>query len=181
MPDAAFLSLLAGVLLAASSGLNPYLPALFLAAWTLLGSGSRLNPGLDFIGRPWFVAVVAVLFLANVFLDKIFLPGDSLATPRARRTRRQWVGVGHDLGQMGLGPLAGALLLATVCRAFPANLFLVAPMLGLLLGALAYAGKRALRRRYAGRLGLLGNILLSLVEDSVVAVCCVVALLLLRA
>jgi len=180
MSAAAFATLLAGMFLAAPCGLNPFLPALFLAASSLLGGGTDLNAGLDFIGRPWFVAIVAAMFLAHVFSDKVFLPGDSLATPRAQRTRKQWVGVFHDLAQMLLGPLGGALLLAAVCRAFPANLFLLAPMLGLLLAALVYVGKRALRRRYVGRLGMLGNLLLSLVEDTAVAISCVAALILLR-
>lgn len=176
----ALLSLLAAVLLAAPCGLNPYLPPLFLAAMLRSGGAIRVGSGMDFLGQTWFLALAAALFLVNVFLDKVFRPGDSLATPRGRGRRWHWLGKAHDVGQMILGPLAGGLLMVAVCRAFSADLFLIAPMVGLLLAALVYAGKRALRYRFSGRLGPLSNILFSVLEDVVVALFCVVALLLLR-
>jgi hypothetical protein len=135
---------------------------------------------LGFLGQTWFLVLAAVLFLANTFLDKAFVPGESLLVPPGRRSRWLWVGALHDLGQMLLGPAAGALLAGATSRFFPPSWPLVAPMLGALLAALAYTGKRALRHRLAGRRGPFTNMLLSVCEDSAVVFLCLAGLLLLR-
>jgi len=176
------LSLLSGSLLAAASGLNPYLP--LLIASVMARYAGRFHPrfGYAFLGETWFVALAAGLFLADIFLDKIFLPGDSLAVPPRQRSRRLWIGAIHDLGQMVLGPVGGALLLGAAERVFPPAWPLVAPMLGVLLAALVYVGKRSLRHRLSRRpaktLGPLANMLLSTIGDLVVVLLCTVGLLL---
>ena len=180
MPEpVSIVSLIAAMLLAASAGLNPYLPLMIVAVMAYSGN-LTLPPPFGFVGRIWFVILAALLFLVNVFLDKAFLPGDSLATPVAQRSRRAWAGVAHDLGQMLLGPLAGAVLMWAISGFLPQTWPLVAPMLGILLAALVYTGKRALRRRLAGRLGPFTNLLMSAIEDVAVVMLCVAGLLLLR-
>ncbi len=174
------LTLLAALLLAAPAGLNPYLPLLMVAAMARFSSFYQPAPALGFLGSTWFLVLAGVLFLANTLLDKAFVPGDSLPVPPARRSRRLWLGALHDLGQMLLGPASGALLAGATSRFFPAGWFLAAPMLGALLAALVYTGKRALRHRLAGRWGPFTNLLLSLLEDGAVVFTCLAGLLLLR-
>jgi hypothetical protein len=174
------LTLVAALLLAAPAGLNPYLPLLMAAAMARFSSFYLPAPALGFLGETWFLVLVGVLVLANTLLDKAFRPGDSLAVLPAQRDRRLWVGSLHDLGQMLLGPAAGALLAGATSRFFPSGWFLVAPMLGALLAALVYTGKRALRRRLAGRWGPFSNMLLSVMEDLAVVLSCLGGLLLLR-
>jgi hypothetical protein len=178
-----FLAFLAAVLLAAPAGLNPYLPVMIVAVIARFSGFLRLAGPFGFLGETWFMLLAGALFLANVFLDKMFLPGDSLATPVALRSRRTWVGVAHDLSQVVLGSLGAALLMAATNAGypfFPANLPLIPPMLGILLAALVYFGKRSWRHRWARRWGPFANMLLSTAEDLVVVLVCLPGLLLLR-
>ncbi len=177
--SAAVASLFAALLLAGAAGFNPYLALMFVAALARYSGQFQLLPPYGFLSRTWMVGLAAVLFLANIFLDKMFLPGDSLATPVAQRDRRCWVGAIHDAAQMVLGPLVAALLAGATSRIFPPSWFLLAPMLGVLLAGLAYAGKRRLRRVWGGRWGPFTNVLLSALEDAVVLVLCLGGLLLL--
>lgn len=176
----ALLTLLAALLLAAPAGLNPYLPLLIVSALARFSSFYQPVPPLSFLGQSWFMLLVGALFLTNALLDKAFLPGDSLLVPPSRRNRRLWVGALHDLGQMLLGPAAGALLAGATSRFFPSGWFLAAPMLGALLSALVYTGKRALRHHLSGRWGPFTNMFLSLLEDVAVVLTCLAGLLLRR-
>jgi hypothetical protein len=173
-------SLLAALLLAAPAGLNPYLPLLMAAAMARFSSFYQPMAPLGFLGATWFLVLAAALFLANTLLDKYYRPGESLVVPRAQRNRRLWVGAFHDLGQMLLGPAAGALLAGATSRFFPSSWPLVAPMLGALAAGLVYVAKRALRRRLATRWGAFSNMLLSVFEDIAVVAFCLTGLLLLR-
>jgi hypothetical protein len=174
------LTLLAALLLAAPAGLNPYLPLLMAAALARFSSFYHPVAPLGFIGEVWFLILAGVLFLANTLLDKYFRPGESVIVPPAQRTRRLWIGTFHDLGQMLLGPAAGALLAGATSHFFPSSWILVAPMLGALTAGLVYVGKRSLRRRLATRWGVFSNLLLSVFEDIAVVFVCLAGLLLLR-
>jgi|YNPNPStandDraft_1061719.scaffolds.fasta_scaffold09412_1 hypothetical protein len=176
----ALISLGGGMFLAAPAGLNPYLPLLFLAVMSRPGGALRPVSPFEFLGESWCIALLALLFLLHTFSDKVFLPGDALLSPLRGRSRRMWLGFFHDLGQMVLGPLGAALVMLATNRTFPPSWFLMAPMLGVLLAALLYAGKRTVRHRLAGRWGPLTNILLSLAEDVLVVLSCLAGLLLLR-
>lgn len=173
-------SLIASLLLAAVAGLNPYLPLFIVAVMARFTSRVQLNAGYGFLQENWLIALTGLLFLLNIFGDKLFLPGDSLATPAAQRTRKVWFGVVHDLGQMILGPLAGALLMGATNSFLPASMPLLPFMLGILLAASAYAGKRAMRRRLKDRMGTLSNLLWSALEDPVVVLVTVLAIFLRR-
>lgn len=175
---AAVWSLFSGGLLAAPAGLNPYLPLLFAAVLARYTERFQPRPPYNFIGQTWFMVLAGLLFLAHIFLDKMFVPGDSLSTAPSERNRRLWVGTLHDLGLTILGPVSGALLMGAAERAFTAPWVLVGPMLGALLAALACVGKRALRHRLSGRFGPLSNLLLSAMEDALVAVLCLGGVLL---
>jgi hypothetical protein len=134
-----------------------------------------------FLGETWFLAAASVLFLANLFLDKIFTPGDSLSTPPGERDRRLWLGTAHDLGQIVLGPVSAIVVMAASDRAygfFPSNLPLVAPMIGMLLAGLFMAGKRTLRHRLADRWGPFSNLFLGVLEDAAVVLLCGIGILL---
>lgn len=174
------LSLCGSLLLAAPAGLNPYLPLLFLSVMSRPGGSFRPVSPFEFLGESWCIALFAFLFLLYVFSDKAFIPGESLLSPVRGRTRRLWLGFFHDLGQIVLGLLGAALVMLASNRTFPPSWFLLAPMLGVLLAALLYAGKRTLRHRLAGRWGPFTNILLSLAEDVLVVLSCLAGLLLLR-
>ncbi len=181
MPEQlSLIALVASLLLAAVAGLNPYLPLFILAVMSRFTGQVQLNPGYGFLKEYWFIALTGLLFLLNIFGDKIFLPGDSIATPTAERTRKTRIGVAHDLGQMILGPLAGALLLGATSPWRPASMPLLPLMMGVLLAALVYAGKRAVRHRLQGRLGIFSNQLWSIAEDLVVVMVTVLAILVRR-
>ncbi|MBN1485679.1 MAG: DUF4126 domain-containing protein, partial [Chloroflexia bacterium] len=169
------LSLLPAALLAAPAGLNPTLPLLFVSILARYTERIELLGPYAFLGQTWCVFLLGALFLLHVFSDKAFAPGDSWAVPPERRDRRLWLGAVHDLSHMLLGPLSGALLFGAIERFFPAALFLVGPMIGALLAALVYVGKRRLRRRLAARWAPFGNLLLSLLEDTGVLVLCLAA------
>jgi hypothetical protein len=171
-------SLFSGGLLAAPAGLNPYLPLLFAAVMARYTDRFQPRSPYGFIGQTWFVVLAGLLFLAHIFLDKMFVPGDSLSTVPSERDGRLWVGTLHDLGLTILGPASGALLMGAVERAFSAPWVLVGPMLGALLAALAYVGKRTLRHRLSDRFGPFSNLLLSAMEDALVAVLCLGGVLL---
>ncbi len=168
------------LLLAAPAGLNPYLPLLFLSVMSRPGGFFRPTSPFEFLGESWCIVLLALLVLLYIFSDKVFIPGDSLVSPLHGRTRHVWVGFFHDLGQIALGLLGAVLVMLASNPAFPSSWFLLPPMLGVLLAALLYAGKRTLRHRLAGRWGPLTNILLSLVEDVLVVLSCLAGLLLLR-
>lgn len=172
------LSLLSAVLLALPAGLNPYLPLVVVSVMARYSDRFHLEAAYGFLGQTWLLVAATLLFLVNIFADKVFLPGDSLSVPAAQRDRRGWAGAIHDLSQMVLGLLSGALLMGAAERVFPSSWPLLALMLGALLAALAYAGKRTLRHRLAGRFGPLTNLLLSTLEDSVVLLVSVAGVLL---
>jgi hypothetical protein len=172
------LSLVSAVLMSAPAGLNPYLPLLFTSVIARYTDRFAPRPLFGFVGETWFVTLAGVLFLANVFLDKVFVPGDSLAVPSRERDRRRWLGAIHDLGQMILGPLSGAILMGASDHFFPESVPLLAPMLGALLAALAYVGKRAWRHRWSERWGGFSNLLFSTFEDSAAALLSVLGILL---
>ncbi len=169
-----------GLLLAAPAGLNPYLPLLFLSVMSRPGGFFRPVSPFEFLGETWCIALFALLFLFHILSDKAFVPGEALLTPLRGRTRRDWIGFFHNLGLIVLGPLGAALVMLASNRTFPPSWFLLPPMLGILLAALLYTGKRSLRHRLAGRWGPLTNILLSLGEDVLVVLSCLAGLLLLR-
>ncbi len=164
-----WLSFLAAFLLALSAGLSPYLPLLLVSAIAGYGGRLALREPFAFIEARWFTILAGLLLLADLFLDKRFVPGDSLATPPRERDRRTWLGALHDLGQMLLGPAGAALLMAATDYLFPPSLPLVAPMLGLLVAALVYTAKRFWRHRYADRWGPFSGILMSTLEDTTAA------------
>ena len=57
--------------LALSSGLNAYLPLLALAASSRWLHLYKINPDFSYITQDWFMIVLAILALADLFADKI--------------------------------------------------------------------------------------------------------------
>ncbi len=173
-------SLLRGLLWATAGGLNPFLPLLLASAMARFTGRFQPLPRYAFLGETWFVIVAGVLLLAELFLDKIYLPGESLVVPPQERDRKKWVGAAHDLGQMLLGPIGGALVLGASDRVLPPAWFLIAPMVGALASGAVYAAKRALRQRlvlrWAPSLQPLGNLFLSAVGDLISALVCAAGL-----
>jgi|GEM_PF-1564441 hypothetical protein len=173
-------TLLTGLFWAAAGGLNPFLPLLFASVLARFTGRFHPVPRYAFLGEAWFVALAGILLLSELFLDKIYLPGESLGVPARERDRKKWVGALHDLVQMLLGPLGGALILGACDRVLPAAWFLIAPMLGALVAGAAYAAKRALRQRlvlrWAAPLRPLGNLFLSTIGDLIAALACVAGL-----
>ncbi|MGC8874482.1 MAG: DUF4126 domain-containing protein [Chloroflexia bacterium] len=163
------LSFLGGLLWAMAGGLNPFLPLFVAAAMARFTNRFQPLPRYAFLGETWFVVTAGILLLAELFLDKMYLPGVSLAVPAGERDRKKWLGAMHDLSQMLLGPLAGALVLAASDRVFPASWFLVAPMVGALVAGAVYAARRSLRQRlvlrWATPVQPLGNLFLSTMGD----------------
>lgn len=176
----AMLSFFRGLLWATAGGLNPFLPLLLASAMARFTGQFRPLPRYAFLGESWFLVAAGILLLAELFLDKLYLPGESLVVPPEERDRKKWVGAAHDLVQMLLGPLGGALVLGASDRVLPAAWFLVAPMAGALAAGAAYAAKRALRQRlvlrWAPPLRPLGNLFLSAMGDLISALVCVAGL-----
>lgn len=175
------LTFVSTLLIAAPAGLNPYLPLVFVAAMVRYTGRFEAPPPFGFLGATWFLVVVSLLFLGNIFLDKIFVPADSLTTPVAERDRRLWVGAIHDVAQIVAGLLSAAVVMAASDRAhgfFPSSWPLIAPMIGLILAGLFLSGKRMLRHEMGHRWGPFSNLLLSVLEDAVAALLCATGMLL---
>jgi hypothetical protein len=154
-------ALLSGFGLAASAGLNAYIPLLLVAI------SARLFPNLvvvadpfKFIVEPWFIAVVAVLLVIEVFADKV---------PAVDHV--------NDILGTVIRPAAGALLFATMTGTVQSLDPRVAAVAGLIVAGTAHGAKATARPIVTATTGGLGNPVVSTAEDVAALVTSVVALI----
>ncbi len=154
-------ALLSGFGLAASAGLNAYIPLLIVSL------GARLFPNLiplaapfQFITELWFIAAVAILLVIEVFADKVPV-----------------VDHANDLLGTVIRPAAGALLFASMTGAVQGLDPKVAAVAGLLVAGAAHGAKATARPIVTATTGGMGNPVVSTLEDVAALVTSVVALL----
>lgn len=164
--------------LALSSGVNAYFPLLAFAISARWLHLYKVNPTFSFVTQSWFMVLLAVLALADLFADKIPLV-DHL-----------WDGV-----HTAIRPLAGALVAAasdnqihvpntttllghsvmTMGINLPASLVVVM-IIGGVLALMTHTAKSATRVASTATTAGLLNIVLSVVEDIGVIIATLLAL-----
>lgn len=156
-------TLLGGLGLAAAAGLNAYIPLLVmgLADHLLPDRWFHLAAPFDFIGQPWFLAVVALLLLIETLADKIPV-----------------VDHVNDIIQTLIRPTAGAVLFASSTGAMGHLDPRLALVLGFLTAGSIHGVKAAVRPIVTAATGGLGNPIVSFVEDVISFVTALVAILL---
>jgi hypothetical protein len=154
-------ALLSGFGLAASAGLNAYIPLLIVALTArLFPDFIVLAPQFQFITEPWFIAVVTVLLVIEVFADKV---------PAVDHV--------NDLLGTVIRPAAGALLFATMTGTVQSLDPRVAAIAGLVVAGTAHGAKATARPVVTATTAGLGNPLVSTAEDVAALVTSVVALI----
>jgi hypothetical protein len=135
--------------LAFASGLNAYLPILALGAANLLWPESyHINPQFAFITQGWFLALMALLTLADLFADK-------------------FPGVDHiwDIIHTVLRPVAGAVVAVAANPDATGGGLAVMLAMGGSLAAITHTSKAATRATSTVTTGGCLNIVLSVLED----------------
>lgn len=142
-------ALMSGLGLSASAGLNAYIPLLLMAlAAKFFPSLITLSPQFNFITEPWFIGVVAVLLMIEVFADKVPV-----------------VDHVNDLIGTVVRPAAGALLFAASTGTVTSLDPKVAAVAGLLIAGAAHGAKATARPIVTATTGGIGNPVVSTAED----------------
>jgi hypothetical protein len=146
--------------LSTSAGLNAYLPLLVVGLVARYTNLITLNGPWDVLTNGWVLAILAVLLLVEMTVDKI--PGvDTL----------------NDIVQTAGRPIAGAILFAAgsgiAGELHPVPAFLA----GLLIAGGVHAAKAIARPMVTGITGGMGNWLVSLLEDLAALLLAVLAIL----
>ncbi|GCF09204.1 DUF4126 domain-containing protein [Dictyobacter arantiisoli] len=149
--------------LAFSSGINAYFPLLALAIATRVWPTQvHINPHFVFITQPWFMILMAVLTLADIFADKIPV------------VDHVWDAI-HTV----IRPVAGALSAAAAGNATIDSTWLpVTLALGAVLAGVTHTTKAATRVTLTATTGGCLNIALSVGEDIVMLLSVAMAFLL---
>lgn len=151
---------LMGLGLAASAGLNAYLPLLVLALADRITDGDTLTDSFDFISSVPFIILLIVLLTIELVVDK--LPGVDRI---------------NDGFQYVIRPGAGALAFMAATADSGLNMF-VALAAGLLVAGFVHAAKVATRRHLPAKYRNAITPLMSFTEDGVAIVTAVLALVL---
>ncbi len=147
--------------LAFASGINAYLPLLALGVAGLLWPEQyHINPQFTFMLQGWFLALMAVLTLADLLADKI-------------------PGVDHvwDVIHTILRPVAGALVSAAADPHATGGGLAVMLALGGSLAAVTHTTKAATRATSTLTTGGCANSVLSVVEDIIMFISVILSLL----
>lgn len=146
--------------LSTAAGLNAYLPLLIVGIAARYTDLVSLNPPFDALADGWVIAVLAVLVVLEMIVDKI---------PVADTV--------NDLIQTAARPLSGAVLFAAgsgiAGELHPAVAFIA----GLLIAGGVHAAKTAARPAVTAATAGLGNWLISVLEDLLALVLVIVAIL----
>jgi uncharacterized membrane protein len=153
--------LLAGSALAASAGLNAYVPLLVLAIAGRASDKIDLVRPYGFLGSTLSIFIILTLLTIEIVVDKI---------PR--------IDYINDLIQSVVRPASGALVLMAITRAENPVNPLVAMLIGLILGATVHVYKMTSRPAITAATNGLGNPFVSMVEDGLSAVTSILAVLL---
>lgn len=154
-------ALLSGFGLAASAGLNAYIPLLVVAlAARLFPSWIVLAEPFQFLTEAWFIAAVTVLLVIEVFADKV---------PAVDHV--------NDLLGTIIRPAAGALLFASMTGTVASLDPKVAAIAGLVVAGTAHGAKATARPIVTATTGGLGNPVVSTAEDVAALVTSLVSLI----
>lgn len=153
--------LLAGFALAASAGLNAYIPLLVLAIAGRASNNVDLVRPYGFLGSTLSIAILLALLTIEIFVDKI---------PRAASI--------NDLIQSVLRPASGALALMAVTRAANPVNPLVVMIIGLVIASAVHVYKMTSRPAISAATKGLGDPMVSMVEDGLASITAVAAVLL---
>ncbi|MCL4870688.1 MAG: DUF4126 family protein [Anaerolineae bacterium] len=146
--------------LAGSAGLNAYIPLLLVAVAARLKWLDLAEP-YNMIGSGWAIAILVVLLIIEVTVDKI---------PAADTV--------NDLIQTFVRPAAGAVLFAANANVITDLNPAIALLAGLLLAGTVHAGKTAVRPAVTATTAGTGNWAVSILEDIIALFMSVLALLL---
>jgi uncharacterized membrane protein len=149
-----------GICLAASAGLNAYLPLLVLALADRITERVNLDTPYDFISSAWAIVVLLVFLTIELVADKI--PGIDHA---------------NDLIQSVIRPAAGAFLMMAVVNDNSSLNLVVAMVIGLFIAVSVHAVKALSRPQITLSTGGIGNPIVSLLEDGIAIVIPVLAIL----
>lgn len=157
-----FAGLLSALGLAASAGLNAWIPLFLvgLADRFLPATWFQLPAGLEFLSSPIGLAVTGILLLVETFADKIPI-----------------VDHVNDAIQTFVRPVAGAMLFLAGVGAIPQLPPAVALILGFLTAGAVHTLKAGFRPVVTATTGGTGNFVVSLIEDFVAFVATIMALL----
>ena len=146
--------------LASAAGLNAYLPLLVVALTARFTDLIQLNEPWDVLTSWWVIAILAVLLLIEMTVDKV--PAIDTA---------------NDVINTAIRPVAGAILFAAGSGAVGEVHPVLAVICGLLVAGGVHAVKATARPAVTATTGGFGNWLVSLSEDVVAFVTTVMAIL----
>jgi len=149
-----------GICLAASAGLNAYLPLLMLALADRITDRVNLDTPYDFISSTWTILALVVLLTIELIADKI--PGIDHA---------------NDLIQSVIRPAAGAFLMMAVINDNSSLNPVVGMIIGLLIAVGVHSVKALSRPQITLKTGGIGNPIVSLLEDGIAGLISVLAIL----
>jgi hypothetical protein len=156
----AYTSVFSAFGLASAAGLNAYLPLLVVALTARFTDLIQLNEPWDVLTSWWVIAILAVLLLIEMTVDKV--PAIDTA---------------NDVINTAIRPVAGAILFAAGSGAVGEVHPVLAVICGLLVAGGVHAVKATARPVVTATTGGLGNWLVSLSEDVVAFVTTVMAIL----
>jgi hypothetical protein len=156
----AYTSVFSAFGLASAAGLNAYLPLLVVALAARFTNLIQLNEPWDVLTSWWVIAILAVLLLIEMTVDKV--PA---------------VDTANDVINTAIRPVAGAILFAASSGAVGEVNPVLAVICGLLVAGGVHAVKATARPAVTATTGGLGNWLVSLSEDVVSFVTAVLAIL----
>lgn len=155
-----FLEIAGAIGLSTSAGLNAYLPLLVVSLVARYTDLVRLNEPWNVLTSGWVIALLAVLLLLEMIVDKI--PGIDTVNDGIQTVGR---------------PLAGAILFAAGSGMAGELHPVVAFVAGLLIAGGVHAAKTLARPAITVITGGLGNWLVSILEDLLSLIMVVLAIL----
>lgn len=153
-------SVLTGLGLAPSAGLNAYIPLLALALADRFTDQITLQRPYDFLSSTGGIVILLLLLTIEIIADKI--PGVDHA---------------NDLIQSAIRPAAGAISMMAVTNSDRALNPVVAMIAGLLLAGGVHGVKATARPAITVSTGGVGNPVISMLEDAIAAITSVAAIL----
>jgi hypothetical protein len=158
MTAQAFLSLATAFGLSATAGLNAYIPLLIVALLSRTTSLVTLNEPYDALGSWWVIAILAVLLVVEILVDKV---------PAADTV--------NDIIHTFIRPAAGAILFAASTSVIGLHP-VVAAICGVILAGSVHVAKAGGRPVVTATTAGLGNPIVSTIEDIVAAVLSLVSI-----
>ena len=146
--------------LSASAGLNAYLPLLIVALVARFSDLIRLNQPFDALTSGWVIAILAVLTLIELLVDKI--PA---------------VDTINDIIQTAVRPAAGAILFAASSNAITDIHPVLAVICGILVAGAVHTVKATTRPLVTATTAGTANPIVSAVEDIVSGVLSLLSIL----